>query len=276
MEPNQDPETVAGFGREWESFDHAEADTADQRELFASYFSLFPWAALPPQAAGFDLGCGSGRWARLVAPRVHRLHLVDPSPRALEVARRNLAGTAACEFHLAGVDNLPFPDSSMDFGYSLGVLHHLPDLRAALISCARVLKPGAPFLVYIYYALENRPAWYRRLWRASEWLRQGLSRLPYPLRYALSQTAAAAVYFPLARSARLMEDAGADVSGWPLAFYRRRSFYTMRNDALDRFGTRLEKRFTAAQIREHLEAAGFAGVSFRQGTPYWCALGRRR
>ncbi len=276
MSANQDPDTVAGFGREWESFDHAEPNTADQRELFESYFSLFPWDRLPPHPVGFDMGCGSGRWGRLVAPRVHRLHLVDASPAALEVARRNLGETAGCDFHLASVESLPFPDQSMDFGYSLGVLHHLPDTGAAMASCARVLKRGAPFLVYIYYALENRPAWYRWLWRASELARGVLSRLPYPLRYVLSQTAAAAVYFPLARTARLLEDAGTDVSGWPLAFYRRRSFYTMRNDALDRFGTRLEKRFTAAQIRDMLESGGFERIAFRQGTPYWCALGYRK
>jgi hypothetical protein len=46
----------------------------------------------------------------------------------------------------------------MDFGYSLGVLHHLPDPRAGLAACVTKLKPGAPMLVYIYYAFDNRPA----------------------------------------------------------------------------------------------------------------------
>ena len=49
----------------------------------------------------------------------------------------------------------------MDFGYSLGVLHHLEDTQAGMAACVRKLKPGAPFLVYIYYALENRPIWFR-------------------------------------------------------------------------------------------------------------------
>jgi hypothetical protein len=49
----------------------------------------------------------------------------------------------------------------------------------------------------------------------------------------------------------------------------------MRNDALDRFGTRLEQRFSRAQIKDMLERAGLERVTFREGPPYWCALGYR-
>ena len=81
---------------------------------------------------GFDAGCGSGRWAALVAPRVGHLHCVDASSDALSVARRKLAGLSNVSFHDAPVDAMPLPDSSMDFGYSLGVLHHIPDTPAGL------------------------------------------------------------------------------------------------------------------------------------------------
>jgi hypothetical protein len=61
----------------------------------------------------------------------------------------------------------------------------------------------------------------------------------------------------------------------PLSFYRDRSFYTMRTDAFDRFSTRLEQRFTAAEIRSMMEAAGLVDVVLSDGPPYWCAVGRR-
>jgi hypothetical protein len=48
---------------------------------------------------------------------------------------------------------------------------------------------------------------------------------------------------------------------WPLAFYRRRSFYVMRTDAFDRFCTRLEQRFTRMQITDMLRAADFDDTS---------------
>ena len=273
---NYDPRTVEGFGREWSRFDQAALDAREQEELFAAYFKIFPWAALPAHAVGFDMGCGTGRWAKLVAPRVGRLYCVDASSAALAVARRNLAGLDNCTFVEASVAQLPFADGSMDFGYSLGVLHHVPDTAAGIRACVAKLKPGAPLLLYLYYAFDNRPTWFRLLWRASDLGRRAISGLPYRLRYLTTDVIALTVYWPLARTARLLERAGRNVDAFPLSLYRQRSFYTMRTDALDRFGTVLEQRFTARQIREMMEAAGLERIAFSDTMPYWCAVGYKR
>ena len=272
---NADSRTVEGFGDEWTRFDQSALDERDARAGFESYFRVFPWSSLPRDAVGFDLGCGSGRWAKLVAPRVGTLHCVDASPDALNVARRNLSPLSNCVFHDASVEAIPLADESMDFGYSLGVLHHVPDTAAGIRSCAAKLKRGAPFLVYLYYAFDNRPAWFRTLWKASDLARSVVCRLPMGLRYGASQALAVGVYFPLARTAALLEKAGVDVSLFPLTNYRDRSFYTMRTDALDRFGTRIQKRFSAAQIREMMEAAGLRDVVIGDQVPYWCAVGTK-
>jgi ubiquinone/menaquinone biosynthesis C-methylase UbiE len=273
---NYDPRTVEGFGREWSRFDQAALDEHERQELFAAYFKLFPWSALPANAVGFDVGCGTGRWAKLVAPRVGRLYCVDASREALAVAQRNLADRPNCEFVAASVDQLPFAAASLDFGYSLGVLHHVPDTAAGIKDCAAKLKPGAPLLLYLYYAFDNRPAWFRLLWRASDLGRRAISRLPFGLRHLTTELIALTVYWPLARTARLLEALGRNVDAFPLALYRRRSFYTMRTDALDRFGTALEQRFTARQIRQMMEAAGLERIEFSDTMPYWCALGYKR
>lgn len=267
--------TVDGFGDEWHRFDQSQLDAAERRAVFDAYFAVFPWDRLPASAEGFDLGCGSGRWAALVAPRVRRLHCIDPSS-AIDVARRNLAAYPNCVFHQTSVAAMPVAAASMDFGYSLGVLHHVPDPQAGLDACVRALKPGAPFLVYLYYAFDNRPAWFRLLWRLSDLGRQVICRLPRTAAYALSQVLAVGVYLPLARGARLLERAGVDVSSFPLSAYRRLSFYTMRTDALDRFGTQLERRFTRDQIRMMMESAGLERVTFADAEPFWCAVGFRR
>src|SRR5260221_6451083 len=185
---NSDARTVAGFGYEWSRFTQRELEAAERRELFERYFANFRWTSLPGDGGvGADIGCGSGRWAMLVAPRVAKLHLIDASAEALEVARVNLAEIDNAEFHLATADCLPLPDESLDFALSLGVLHHLPDTAAAIRAIALKLKPGAPFLLYLYYAFDNRPLWYRALWRLSNLLRLGIARLPGSLRYGLSQ-----------------------------------------------------------------------------------------
>ena len=275
IDKNIDDSTVAGFGDEWERFDQSPLLPEERQKIFDSYFSVFPWKKLTIDSVGFDLGCGSGRWAKLVAPLVGRLHCIDPSS-ALEVAKRNLTQNQNCEFHRAGVDVIPLDDGSMDFGYSLGVLHHIPDTQSALTACVKKLKPGAPFLVYLYYAFDNRPYWFRAVWKLSEVLRYGVSRLPYGLRYFISQMIAGLVYFPFAKTASLLEKLGLDVNNIPLSAYRHLTFYSMRTDALDRFGTRLEQRFTKNQIQKMMEVAGLRHIVFSNDVPYWCAVGTRK
>jgi len=277
MTRNVDDKTVGGFGREWTRFRQSDRElSAGQRaRMFADYFAIFPWSALPPDATGIDVGCGSGRWAVLAAPRVAHLHLVDISAGALAVARANLAGIPNVTFHLAAIEDIPLPDGSLDFAYSLGVLHHVPDTARAIRDIARKLKPGAPLLVYLYYAFDNRPLWYRLIWQASAPLRLLVSRLPYPMQVVISQLFATLVYWPLARFGALLDKAGWLPDAWPLAYYRDKSFYVMRTDAFDRFCTRLEQRFTREQIETMLRSAGFTDIRFSPSMPFWCALAIR-
>jgi SAM-dependent methyltransferase len=265
-----DAPTVEGFGYEWTKFDQSSVEAGELEAIFESYFALFPWTGLPVDAVGFDLGCGSGRWARLAAPKVRGVLGVDASVAALGVARRN---APHCPLVVATAGALPFRPSSLDFGYSLGVLHHTPDPLRGVRDAVAALKPGAPFLVYLYYAFDNRPWWFRATWQATDVLRRAVSRAPGPVRYGASQLLAFGVYLPLARLARTLERSGRNVEILPLSAYRDRSLYSMRTDALDRFGTRLEKRFTKAQVAELLADAGLERVRVSGGPPYWCALG---
>jgi SAM-dependent methyltransferase len=276
MENNIDLEVVEAFGDEWTRFDQSNLSESDQIEMFNSYFRIFPWSKLPNNAVGFDLGCGSGRWAKLVAPRVGRLECIDPSTAALEIAKKNLSGYQNCHFHVASVDSIPLKDESADFGYALGVLHHIPNTEAGIKCCVSKLKKGAPFLIYLYYRFDNRSWWFRKIWQTSEIGRFCISRLPYTIRYFLSQIIALIVYLPLARTALILEKLGLDVDAIPLSFYRHRSFYVMRTDALDRFGTKLEKRFTKTEISQMMERIGLEDIVFSDSAPYWCAVGYKK
>jgi len=268
--------TVRGFGQEWSTFDQSRVDERHLAALFDDYFAIFPWQDLGSDARGVDIGCGTGRWAQFVAPRVGALLCIDASPDAARVARRRLATSPNVLVSAGTAESLPVAGGSLDFGYAIGVLHHTPDTRAALAECVRALRPGAPLLVYLYYDLDGRPGWYRALWGLSNAARHRIARLPFRARYWVTQTIAALVYWPLARTARVAERLGASptqVSSIPLGFYRDLPFYTMRNDALDRFGTVVEQRFSRREIVEMLEGAGLRDVRFSPDAPYWCAVG---
>jgi len=270
---NADNATIEGFGREWSAFDQSKITKDELQSIFDDYFELIDLAGLPTDAVIMDVGCGSGRWAQFAANYCKILHLVDPSNDALVVARRNLSDVTNCEFHHASTENLPVADESCDLVYSLGVLHHIPDTASGIRDCVRKLKPGAPFLVYLYYRFDNRPIWFRGLWQLSNLLRMFLSRLPFVIRRSLTDVIALFVYFPLARLSKLVERIGRNPANLPLAIYRNHSLYTMRTDSLDRLGTRLEHRFTRKEIHTMLDSAGLENISFRESEPFWCAVG---
>ena len=96
------------------------------------------------------MGCGSGRWARLVSPKVGHLNCIDPS-EAIYVAKRNLSNFDNISFYKNSVEDSVLPLASQDFGYSLGVLHHIPDTKRAIKACVDLLKTDAPLLLYLYY-----------------------------------------------------------------------------------------------------------------------------
>ena len=271
---NQDKNTVDGFGDEWSRFDQSALPSAEQQLLFDEYFSVFPWKNISKESTGFDLGCGTGRWARSVAPKVKKLICIDPSS-ALDIAKKNLSNFDNCVFDSSTVDEMPMQDNSMDFGYSLGVLHHVPDTALGIKQCVKKLKIGAPLLLYLYYRFDNRPWWFRLIWFLTDLLRRIVSKMPYKLRYVSSQIISIIVYLPLARFALFLEKLNFNVSNFPLSSYKNLSFYTMRTDALDRFGTRLEQRFTRKEIKNMMQNAGLENIEFSNSKPFWVAVGNK-
>ncbi len=269
---NIDQHTVSSFGNEWSDFDQSKMSDIEAQKIFDEYFSIFPFDVLTENSEGFDMGCGSGRWARFILPKVKHLHCIDPSD-AIEVAHRNLSDFSNVSFHKSSVDEVLLSKSSQDFGYSLGVLHHVPDTEKAIKSCVDLLKTGAPLLLYLYYKFDNRPFFYRVIWMISDVLRRVIYHLPFGVRRIVTDVIAMTVYFPLARLSRILDLFGVNVSNIPLSYYRNHTFYTMRTDSRDRFGTPLEKRFTKSQIEVMMKNAGLSDICFSDSAPYWCVVG---
>jgi ubiquinone/menaquinone biosynthesis C-methylase UbiE len=272
MNKNIDNKVVEEFGNEWNEYNQSELSKLELNSIFLEYFEIFPWNKLNKNSIGFDLGCGSGRWAKCVSPRVGHLHCIDPS-QAINVAKYNLKNYNNCTFHKKSVDNLPFENNTMDFGYSLGVLHHIPDTFGGLQNCVNKLKIGAPFLVYLYYAFDNQPFWYRTLWKISDFLRKLISKFPFKIKLILTNIIAFFIYLPLAKISKFLNFIGLNVHSFPLSNYKNKSFYTMRTDALDRFGTQLELRYTKKEIHKMMEKSGLKDIVFSNSNPFWCAVG---
>jgi SAM-dependent methyltransferase len=272
---NIDTRTVSSFGDEWQRFDQSDLSDSESKKIFQDYFSIFPWDSLSIDAEGFDMGCGSGRWARLVLPIVGHLNCIDPSS-SIDIAKRNLSNFTNVSFYKNSVDEDFLLPSSQDFGYSLGVLHHIPDTESAIKSCVDLLKPGAPLLLYLYYNFDNKSVYYKTMWKISDVFRHLIIYLPSFIKHIVTNIIAGVVYYPFAKFSYVLNRFNIDVSGIPLSYYRNHSFYTMRTDSRDRFGTPLEKRFTRPQIKEMMERSGLKEICFSDKAPFWCAIGVKK
>lgn len=264
---------VSRFDREWSAF--GDAGTVEQSEIFKMYFDIVPSAALRVGSTVLDAGCGAGRWSIQVAARGSRVVALDAG-RSVEIAYRN-GRPWNIESVQGDVTALPFASASFDLVYSLGVLHHIDATETAAAELVRTLRPGGLCLLYLYYALDGRGRAFRGLFRFVDLVRQVLSRSPHAVLRPITDVLAALVYLPLARTSWLLRHLGLHrvAAGLPLNAYADRSFRVMRNDSLDRFGTRVEKRFTRTDMLRLMERAGLEAIRVADSAPFWHAIGRR-
>jgi SAM-dependent methyltransferase len=264
--------TVNSFGQEWTTF--SKFSNQDIDRIASDYFDLLDLQALGDKVI-LDVGCGTGRWAKFLSKWARFVEAVDPSDAVYSAV--NLLKTCSnARVTRASVDHLPFRASSFDLVYSLGVLHHVPNTKRAIEKCVDMIKPGGQLLLYLYYNLENRGFGYRVLFQLSNLGRKMISRLPGPVKLLTCDLMAAIVYWPLVQVARVVHIFSSRLAErLPLSYYQRTSFQIMRNDALDRFGTPLEKRFSREEITGMLTTAGLTNIRFSEQRPYWHVIAEK-
>ncbi len=269
---NIDEKVIKDFGDEWSNFDQSAIKDKDLLNAFNQYFKIFPKNFLTKNMEGFDMGCGSGRWSKIVAPLIKKLNCIDPSLDALNIAKQNLRDYQNIDFYNKSVNDRFLEPNSQDFGYCLGVLHHITETQQGIESCYNILKKNSPFLIYLYYKFDNKPFWFKLIWKLSDYLRKIISKLPFKIKKIITFIIASIIYYPLSRLSKIFFKIGFNVKNFPLSDYKNKNFYFMATDSLDRFGTKLEKRFTKKEIENMLLNAGFVDIKFSESTPYWVAL----
>lgn len=255
------------FSEEWQTYGSI---LPEHDEEFAAYFDIVDLSSLLNSLV-VDLGCGSGRWSAKLAPHVGTIALVDFSD-AIFVAQRNLAHVDNAIFFRGDVTDLPFVDSSVDFLFSLGVLHHLD--QPCLPVARDLMRLGPLGLFYLYYALDNRPGYYLHLLSIVSAARRGLGRVKSEsARRRISRSLAWGVYRPMVGAGHLARKLGVDAPVPLYESYRGKSIDRIEQDAYDRFFTSIEQRVTREQIRAALPAQW--NVRFSDNEPYWHFLVER-
>lgn len=170
--------TTRAFGYQWTTF-------TNNYHYFRSIFESFvrPYL-LPEDFRGklvLEVGCGSGRPATVAAGFGAEVVAIDLS---IAVEAAYAMSQKVDGLHVVQGDAYQLPVKPMfDFVYSVGVLQHILDPRAALRGMGRVLRPGQHLVLWVYGV---REAWYQPI----EWLRWLTTRLPFPVVRALSHALA--------------------------------------------------------------------------------------
>lgn len=273
-EENIDHSVVESFGEEWKKFASFEDKEIDK--LGKMYFDIIDENIVNKNTYGIDIGCGTGRWTKYLLDKIGFMEAIDPS-EAIYTADKLIAEKENVRFSRASTDNIPFDDETFDFGMSIGVLHHIPDTQKAMTNCVKKIKKGGYFYVYLYYNLEDQPAFFKFILAIVSIIRKIVSSLPSVLKKFVCDLIAIFVYMPTILVGRLFNLFGLKKLALklPLSFYQNQSFFVIRNDALDRFGTSLEQRFSRSEITEMMEKAGLSEVVISPIEPYYHAVGKK-
>ena len=270
---NIDQGVIDSFGHEWEAFEYSlDQSTAALDAQFSAYCSPLDMSLFDPNTSiAGDFGAGSGRWTSRLLKNFHKVYALEPSAGANRVLRKKFDENSCVVILQETVGKNAIPDESLDLAVSLGVLHHIPDTALAIRDVGVKIKKSGFFLCYLYYNLENKPFFYRLIFRLINVVRKVISKLPQRIKVLLSYLIAIVVYLPLARFSKLLASFGVNVSNIPLHHYAEMPFMMLANDSLDRFGTTLEQRFSQEQIRQMLKNADFnlETLIFSDIEPYW-------
>lgn len=249
------------FGEEWQEYHEV---LAENRREFDQYFDLIDVRTLK-DARVCDVGCGNGRWSFFLKDCCREIILLDFSD-AIFVARRNLSSAANAVFFMGDLQDIPFTKDYCDLIVCFGVLHHLP---TPCLDAVRALRSFAPrLLVFVYYALDNRPAYFRPLLRIVTVFRRVLWRIQHPgFRRTFSRVVAAGVYRPLVWLGSVLELIGLGRHVPLYEPYRQKSFRRIEQDVYDRFFTRIEQRVTRQEILRLRDS--FTSVTVSDSIPYW-------
>ena len=160
----EDPEISAAF--EWVS------TTPQMRWI--RHFVMSQAAVLEDRGEAADLGCGPGYLVLEMARQAPGLHVtgIDLSEKMLADARQSAQQAGLGErvdFRLGNVEEIPFPDQSLDLVVSTASLHHWADPLKVLNEIARVLKPGGAFYIFDLRR-DMAPPFYLMIWFATQFI----------------------------------------------------------------------------------------------------------
>jgi SAM-dependent methyltransferase len=103
-----------------------------------------------------DIGCGEGRFVRMLKEVGFTSAGIDPTAQLIEAAQ---AKDSESDYRICGAEDLPFADASFDLCVSYLSLIDIEALDEAIGEAARVIKPSGGFLIANLSSINSAGVW---------------------------------------------------------------------------------------------------------------------
>jgi SAM-dependent methyltransferase len=224
----------------------------------------------PEDVAGrrvMEIGSGTGRIAHiLLSAGAAHLVAVEPSA-AFDVLRENLASHGGRVTLLRATGDAVPPTGDLDYVFSVGVLHHIPDPAPVVRAAFSALRPGGRVAAWLYGKEGN--ALYLGLLTP---LRAVTRRLPHPLLAGLVRV----VDLPLLAYVALCRVVPLPLAGYMREVVDRLDGPKRRLTVYDQLNPAFAKYYTREEARRLLADAGFVDVALHHRHGYsWAVVGTK-
>ena len=240
--------TVKSYSYQWRKF----------KQMFPEWEQVFLDSIKPvaPEffrgKVGIDGGCGFGRSIFYAATYGAEMIGLDLS-EAIEAARENTRHLDGVHLVQGDIFHPPVKRASLDFAYSIGVLHHLPDPKAGFLSLTRLVKPGAPVFIWVYLRGRGRQI------AAFTAMRAVSTRMPLRLLNLATLGIAAGQWLLWILPHKLLKrfkPTARLADRVPFSLYARYPFRTLHTDWFDGLAVPLQNYYRREDIAEWYRDAG--------------------
>ncbi len=257
--------TIRDFGDQWLRYRDNEGYYGSL-DLFSDILSPFLKPVDIKNRRVAEIGSGTGRIVNmLLEAGAQHVIAVEPSD-AFEVLCRNIRQPERVTCLKILGEKLP-PDANLDYVFSIGVLHHIPDPHPVVKATFTSLRPGGRFLVWLYGAEGNT------LYLALAKPLRGVTRhLPHVILVGLVSI----LYWPVAFYVRICHRWPLPLSGYFVSVFGKMTPEKQRLIIYDQLKPAYAKYYTKSEAEELLRNGGFEEVRAHHRHRYsWTVIGTK-
>lgn len=237
------------YGSGWVEGDEYATYSLEEKWHYDELIKLFEF---PRGMSGFGIEAGSGNGKDTVRLAVNNpkseIITIDIS-EGIYVANKRSKILKLNNIHpiRASLDQIPIKNEVFDFGYSFGVLHHMPQPSDGMKEVSRTLKKGSSFLTYLYSDLTEKPV-LKFLLKPVTFLRKITHKMSIPVLKIFCYLMMTPIFILLVIPSRFLKLIGMSSLAMKIPHHHNKSFISLYGELFDRFGAQIEFRYNPSSL----------------------------